>query len=187
MSGRHLSPGEDAEIRAAYELPMSLRECAAKFGHNAKTAARAVVRADGTLRPPGRPAVTGGEAAAIRHAYSSGLSAQACSQEFACGHGAVLRVVERGGGTVRPQGPQPSRADPDALVAAWDAGLTVLAISKAFRTRQDRVSELLREAGVPVRNGRLQRKQAPPITETGAAQFHRARQIRSGPEPDTHS
>jgi hypothetical protein len=107
VSGRRLSPGEDAAIREAYDGGLSVRRCAAKFGHVPETITRAIIRDGGTLRGPGElPAVL---ARRVRAAYEASVSARETGARFGLGQAAVARAVVQAGGAMRSRGPAPGR------------------------------------------------------------------------------
>jgi hypothetical protein len=71
-----------AEIRAIYDSPVSVRECAVKFGVARGTITRAIRAAGGTLRPNG-PIPRTADPAAVKHAYvAERKTLRQVSQEF---------------------------------------------------------------------------------------------------------
>jgi hypothetical protein len=94
-----------AEIRAAYDSPMSVRECAIKFGLARGTITRAIKAAGGTLRPNG-PIPRAADPAAVKHAYvQERKTLREVSHEFRISERAATAILRDAGVQLR-RGPR---------------------------------------------------------------------------------
>ncbi len=95
-----------AEIRAAYDSPMSVRECAAKFGLYSGTITRAIRAAGGTIRAKG-PVPRTADPAAVERAYvGQGKTLREISREFGISERVASRILREEAGVELRCGPR---------------------------------------------------------------------------------
>jgi DNA-binding transcriptional regulator LsrR (DeoR family) len=97
-----------AEIRAAYDSGLTARACAAQFGVNQETVARAVRAAGGTMRKSGpRPgsAPAAPQARELARLYcQKGWGIQRCANRFHISYALARQALVDQGVTIRSRG-----------------------------------------------------------------------------------